>query len=639
MEFSKGNIIVAAAGAAAALGLGIAAGCKWWAALLFILFFAGISFLKLELSKKVPWLWAATLILPGAILATWSIQYLLLTQEDFVKTSFDKWKLNFLCALGVYLLIFAISIRPRITCIAAHSFLMVFAFVDYFVYMFRQVEFSFADIKAAGTGLSVASHYHFQLTEQAAYVIFLWAIYVLVAAKCEVSFEQKLPARILAVMLMLLAVLPVGLRLDTCNTETWEMKGTYRNGYLLNFVLQVRDSFIHAPDGYSVETIHEFEKDYEKKETAQTSSGDKEPVIITVMNESFADLTTIAKFDSNMPITPFLDSLDENTVKGYALSSVFGAKTPNSEWEYQTGNSMAFLPSGSVVYQQYMNKEPYSLVSTLKDRGYTCVAMHPYYDSGWSRNTVYPKLGYDEMHFIEDFDQNHILREYITDQELYDKIIERYEKKKAGEKLFVMAVTMQNHGGYTQKYDNFEEKYSKTGMSYTDVNQYLSLIHESDTAMEHLINYFTSVDQPVEIVFFGDHQPSLNSRFYRMLNGKGLSGLTLEELENLYKVPFYIWTNYESEEKNIPVTSLNYLSTLMLQQSGMELPPWNQFLADMMKEIPAVNARGYYSEQFGMYRHIEDASGEEKTWLKKYEMLQYNNMFDKKNRSQVFFQR
>lgn len=90
---------------------------------------------------------------------------------------------------------------------------------------------------------------------------------------------------------------------------------------------------------------------------------------------------------------------------------------------------MAFLPSGSVVYQQYITDTPTSLVSNLKNIGYTCVAMHPYYDTGWSRNIVYPNMGFDETHFIDDFDQTKILRDYITDQELYEKIVDRYESK------------------------------------------------------------------------------------------------------------------------------------------------------------------------------------------------------------------
>ena len=135
-------------------------------------------------------------------------------------------------------------------------------------------------------------------------------------------------------------------------------------------------------------------------------------------------------------------------------------------------------------------------MSNLKDIGYTCVAMHPYYATGWSRNQVYPDIGYDEMHFIDDFDQSKILREYITDQELYDKIIDRYESRGANEKLYLMGITMQNHGGYGEPYDNFHEDVYKIGRSYTDANQYLSLVHESDKAVENLINYFSSVDDP-----------------------------------------------------------------------------------------------------------------------------------------------
>ena len=78
------------------------------------------------------------------------------------------------------------------------------------------------------------------------------------------------------------------------------------------------------------------------------------------MNESFSDLSVLGDLQTNMPLTPFIDSLKENTTKGYALSSVFGAKTPNSEWEFMSGNSMAFLPMGSVVYQQYISDTPVS---------------------------------------------------------------------------------------------------------------------------------------------------------------------------------------------------------------------------------------------------------------------------------------
>ena len=57
----------------------------------------------------------------------------------------------------------------------------------------------------------------------------------------------------------------------------------------------------------------------------------------------------------------------------------------------------------------------------------------------------------------------------------------------------------------------------------------------------------------------------------------------------------------------------------------------------MMEVVPALNSRGYYSRTQGRYLHLDEAAGEEAAWLRRYEQLQYNSMFDKKGRSDVFF--
>jgi len=562
---------------------------------------------------------------------------MLLDSELFQRMSDLKWVLNVLCCLVVYLVVQLFTNNAGLSCIISHTSLLSFAFINYFVYLFRGNEFTFSDIRSIGTGLSVAGNYKLQLNDRGAYAIFGAALFIAFVRKCHVKFARAWQMRIIDAMLAAICVIIVGMAAYDVNTETWEQKGTYRNGYILNYILGIRDSFIAQPDGYSEEAIQKLEKKYSSNDKDYSKTDIKDPTIIVIMNESFSDLSVLGDLQTNIPLTPFIDSLKENTTKGYALSSVFGAKTPNSEWEYLTGNSMAFLPAGSVVYQQYISDTPTSIVSNLKDDGYTCVAMHPYYATGWSRNQVYPKIGYDEMHFIDDFDQTKILREYITDQELYDKIIERYESRGANEKLYLMGITMQNHGGYGEPYDNFYEGCYKIGRSYTDANQYLSLVHESDKAVKNLIEYFSKVDDPVEIVFFGDHQPSLNSNFYPLLNGKGMSGLTEDELEALYTVPFFIWTNYDTPEETVDITSLNFLSTMTLERAGIELPAYNKFLADMMETVPAVNSRGYYSKEKQSYQHIDDATGEEAEWIKNYHMLQYNSMFDKKGRSNLFF--
>ncbi len=637
LEYDKKNNIRAAIAIILAIVMYVTIGFHIGVLIAYGLLYYLIKSLKIDLDQRCPWLWTAILFVSGAIFTTFSIQYMLLDSELFQRMSDLKWVLNVLCCLVVYLVVQLFTNNAGLSCIISHTSLLSFAFINYFVYLFRGNEFTFSDIRSIGTGLSVAGNYKLQLNDRGAYAIFGAALFIAFVRKCHVKFARAWQMRIIDAMLAAICVIIVGMAAYDVNTETWEQKGTYRNGYILNYILGIRDSFIAQPDGYSEEAIQKLEKKYSSNDKDYSKTDVKDPTIIVIMNESFSDLSVLGDLQTNIPLTPFIDSLKENTTKGYALSSVFGAKTPNSEWEYLTGNSMAFLPAGSVVYQQYISDTPTSIVSNLKDDGYTCVAMHPYYATGWSRNQVYPKIGYDEMHFIDDFDQTKILREYITDQELYDKIIERYESRGANEKLYLMGITMQNHGGYGEPYDNFYEGCYKIGRSYTDANQYLSLVHESDKAVKNLIEYFSKVDDPVEIVFFGDHQPSLNSNFYPLLNGKGMSGLTEDELEALYTVPFFIWTNYDTPEETVDITSLNFLSTMTLERAGIELPAYNKFLADMMETVPAVNSRGYYSKEKQCYQHIDDATREEAEWIKNYHMLQYNSMFDKKGRSNLFF--
>lgn len=634
--WKKENIIKAAAALVLAGVLCFQIGLAAYVWIGFGALYFGITGMELSGKPKLSWLWAIFLIGGSSIFTAYLMQYLLLDAELRAKISQEKMLLNIVCALVVFLAVQAVTKHAGLACAISYTLLMLLAGVNYFVYLFRGNEFIFSDLKSIQTGLSVAGNYEFVLDDRAGYVILLSVLYVALVRKLPLTFEKRGWLAAVCVSLAVLSCVYVGEKSAYLVTETWEQKGSYRNGYLLNFMLSIRDCFVSEPDGYSAEAVKALEEQYEGREN-QAEGKEEKPTVIVIMSESYADLSVVGDFSTNQELTPFYDSLTENTIKGYALSSVFGAKTPNSEWEFMTGNSMAFLPGGSVVYQQYISDTPTSIVSNLKNEGYTCVAMHPYYETGWSRNKVYPNMGFDEMYFLEDFDQTKLLREYITDRELYESIIERYESRSANEELFIMSISMQNHGGYTEKYDNFDEQVRMLGLNYPDVDQYLSLVHESDAALEYLINYFEHVDEPVEIVFFGDHQPSLSASFYPYLNGKGLSGLTTDELQALYTVPFFIWTNYESAEEAVEITSLNFLSSMALERAGLPLSAYDRFLLELRQEIPAINSRGYYSKSKGKFLHLEDAVGEEAEWLQRYEILQYNNLFDKRDQSEIFF--
>lgn len=636
-NITRKNLIYTAIMAAVSVFARILCGISIFNMLLFPLLYFLVQNTAIELQEKYNALWTSLAVAAGSVITTWLIQYLLLVEDLREKISDGRFFLNVLCCFIIYLIVLAFTKRAGLTCIIAHTLLMIFAGVNYFVYKFRGNELTFGDLKSAFTGLSVASNYQFTLNAQAMNAILLSAVLIAAAAKLKIVCKRVWGMRLICVLLIALSFLHISGETELTVTESWEQKGTYRNGYLLNFALSIRDSFVRKPDTYSKDAVAHIEKDYLKT----PDSGEKQkPVIIAIMNESFADLSALGPLETNQPVMPFVDSLQENTLKGRALASVFGAKTPNSEWEFLTGNSMAFLPSGSVPYQQYIKKDnAYSIVDALKKENYTCVAMHPYYATGWSRDAVYPKMGFDEMYFLDSFDQSLPMRRYVSDATMYRKIIERYEAGKGQENLFLMGITMQNHGGYTELYDTFAHDTYCINARFTDVNQYLSLVRQSDMAIEDLIGYFSNVTDPVAICFFGDHQPSLNSTFYRRLNGKGMSGLSLDELQEFFEVPFFIWTNYESESRTVERSSLNFLATLLLQQAQIALPPYQQFLADMMERVPAMNARAYYSVSEEKYVHYGKGAADEEEWIEKYRILQYNGLFDGKNRSETFFGR
>ena len=656
------------------------AGTPVWYLLAFPAAFFLIGIIQIDLKgvfKGIGWLWTIALFLAGPVFTTYCIQYTILEPELFRKTKKKVWRLNVLMVLCIYLISLILIAEARYAMSAAHVLCMLAAFADYFVYEFRQNEISFADIKTIGTGLSVAKSYRFELHPRGALVLLLSVLAISLVMHCRMGYPRVVRWFLRGTGMLCMAVMIPYISSSTAKiaTQTWEKKGTYKNGFVLNFYLSYGDSKVDPPEGYSSGQIRNMELLYgapqEEDETGlldeeepflaeqdldgsgtvpagndntETVPGGSEktavkPTIITIMDESFADFRVLGDFEASEEIMPFIDSLTENTVKGYALASVFGAKTPNSEWEYMTGNTMAFLSDGSVVYEQYLGNTPTSIVSELKNQGYTTVAMHPYLSTGWKRSTVYPKLGFDEMHFQDDgyFDETKLMRKYITDQELFDKIIGRYEEKDPDEPMFFMTITMQNHGGYKEEYDNFTSDVTYMGGRYKDADQYISLCHQTDLAVENLINYFSSVDEPVVIVFFGDHLPSLQTPFFRSVNGKGISGLTLTQLQALFSVPFFIWTNYDSEEAVVEHTSLNFLSTMALKQAGLELSPWREFLCDLQEHIPAMNCRAFYSAAKKKYFHYEDAEGEDLKWITCYQMLQYNEMFDRKGRSSWFF--
>ena len=571
--------------------------------------------------------------------------------------------MNLLLYYGLYFLGYVISGSRKANVIGCLLLSYILGAANYFVLTFRGNPILPTDIASFTTAMNVAENYTYTLNASfftsGLLMLFVTILY------CKLKAGKKINAR------RRVAVLATGLSMVFCvagfmkqekflnsynvKADIWNQKRGYsRDGALASFCLNAKYLFAEKPDGYSVERVKEIAETYiwneektaslngmsSRKKTKKKASK-KKPNIIMIMNEAFSDLEVINEIETNEDYMPFIHGLTKNTIKGNLSVSIFGSGTCNSEFEVLTGNSMAFLPSGSIGYTQFVKDAMPNLTQTLKAQGYTGnLALHPYLADGWNRESVYENFGFEDFLSQDDFENPEMVRKYISDKENFKKVIELYENNQEvnpDDPFFLFTVTMQNHGGFTKDYGNFVNEIEITDetMKDAEAEQYLSLIKKSDEAFQYLVNYFKDQDEPTMIVMYGDHQPSVHDEFYEKLYGKSLDDLTTEELQQRYKVPFIIWTNYDIEEKEVEALSANYLGSYVLDAAGLQMTPYQRYLLDLSKKLPVINSVGYLGDD-GMYYKYGDKS-EYTDYISNYKILQYNNVIDFENRYTSFF--
>lgn len=552
--------------------------------------------------------------------------------------------LNVTFIFGFLLLAILLLNSWRRAMITGNIFFLIISFVFYFVYLFRGEPFQFIDIFSVGTAMEVAGGYDFKITREIViFAVLSVCVISLYWGAQEYRLVKKLKWKVLlrtitvgCMAVLYFCYLNVGWNGGLgILTDLYRPYKTYQEyGTTVGFLCVAKYMRLTPPEGYSVREV-EVLADSVETEEADREEKVKPVNIIAIMNESWADYRMLGDFDVNQPYMPFYDSLKENTIKGHTLVCIQGGGTAKTEYEFLTGNSVKRFP-GMVPYVSYFTHDQYSLVTTLKDQGYTVEAMHPNKGSNWKRTSAYRLLQFEKFYTIDDFDLSaKRIRQHISDQANYEKIIEIINKKEHKEDpYFLFNVTMQSHGGYT----NTSYKGSVETVGYTDsaVNQYLSLQKESDDALKYLIEYFEDYEEPTMIIMFGDHYPDLPDSFTEWITGKKYEDSTLEEQQQYFATPFFIWANYDIPEEEGVLTSTNYLSTLLLEQTGLQMTPYNYYLQDLRKKMPALNHLGYMDEQ-GTYTSWDEMDEEYETLELQYEAVQYNELAESSRRVDRFF--
>ena len=574
---------------------------------------------------------------------------------------------NYLVILIMYFIFFALTGNLKVSYLVVTPILYGFALAHCYVMNFRGTPFIPMDFLSITTAAGVANTYNYWPDYKIITGTMLFIFILIISIKTKTPryniltkvISRTFAATFSSVLLILFfgtsVFADMGVRPDF-----WNQTRGYRNyGFVFSFFSNTKYLYMSEPDEYDPNAIKDYVNNGEQNEDNIDDSYQK-PNIICIMNETLSDLRILGDLQTNEEYMPFLSNLKENTVRGNLYVPVIGAGTSNTEFEFLTGHSTAFLPSGSNAYMLYIKNHIASLVSTMEAQGYSSFALHPYYKAGWKRTEVYENLGFNKFVGLEDIlgpdliqefqangsdpdylqglidesfpNSGMLLRQYVSDKYNYELLIKDYENRDKSVPYFAFNVTMQNHGGYTISAKNFEENIYATNVSktYPKANKYLSLIKYTDDAFKGLVEYFSNVKEPTVICMFGDHQPSIETGFISEIMGvDSLSNLTPEQEQSRYCTPFYIWANYDIEEQEIERLSSNYLSSLVLKTAGIKLTEYNKYLLNLSKTLPVIDNAGYIDAEGNYYKWSDNSPYTD--LLDEYEKIQYNNIFDREH--------
>ena len=546
-------------------------------------------------------------------------------------------RLNIAFYYWLFLFVFFIAGRTSISMAICVSAIAIIGVGNYFVVMFRSNPIVPWDIYSFETAMGVADNYVFSVDWALAEHIAMFILMLIVGVRTNIRLNKKILRPILTVAMCIPAYFYISYlwqdnleRNTGLNNTLFNAKYMHsKDGFFVSFILDIHFLQIEEPKNYSDEYALSL---LNKQKVEKVETPEELPDIIAIMDETFSDPAVLGEFETNKDYMPFVHSILRgevaNTISGYADVSVLGGNTANSEFEFLTGNSMAFFPNGSVPYLQYIRDGISTIVPQLEEYGYTTYGTHPYRAKGWNREFIYDLMGFDYRYFQGSFPFEDKLRNYVSDEADFKSILE-WRNNTEGP-FFMFNVTMQNHSNYGGDFDNFDPQIvAKFKNTYSNkyLNKYLSLMYETDQDVASLLSELSQSDRKTIVVFWGDHQP--NDYVVRPIYkeyGLDFDNQTYEQQQQRQKTPFFIWANYDIQEQTNVEISLNYLNILLFETAGLQLDEYQTFRKNLWQgQIPMMNAVGYRNDDGDLVEY-DDAPEEIQNLLNEYQNIQYYRM-------------
>ena len=414
----------------------------------------------------------------------------------------------------------------------------------------------------------------------------------------------------------------------------WDQQENYRhNGFLMAFAFNIPMANVAAPEGYGDNSIADLTS---KSASFAANKGDY-PDVIMLMSESLWDPTRLENVELSADPMPTIRAKQSGNV----FSPEFGGMTANVEFEALTGFSNAFLPYGSIPYQQYIRRPVPSLASFFRGEGYSAIAMHPFQEWFWNRKQVYKNFGFEEFRSEETLPAMEKRGNFASDDALMNEILATADTAK--NPLFLFAVTLQGHGPYeAARYA--ENTIDVTGGLSASASQALATysqgVVEADDALLKLMRWAKKRDRETIIVLFGDHLPPLGQTFVESGYMPGMVAsrrAPLEVMKKEHETPLVVWSSKKGVRKNIGTISPALLPYHVLKTAGFSDPFYTGTLGDVQQEFSVIDRHMLVATDGKAMPDWSIAPNAVPDVVRDYRLLQFDMMFGAQYGRERFF--
>ena len=406
----------------------------------------------------------------------------------------------------------------------------------------------------------------------------------------------------------------------------WDQKANYRqNGFLFAFAFNIPMANVAPPQGYDATAIDQIPST--PASPVAVAARSEKPDVIMIMSESLWDPTRI----TSVRLTPDPMPVIRANQSGTMFSPEFGGMTANVEFEALTGFSNAFLPTGSIPYQQYIRRPLPSLATFFKSQGYAAKAFHPFQSWFWNRGNVYDALGFDNFLSEENMPPMEKRGIFASDEALTAELIKNADS--TDKPFFFFAVTLQGHGPYEAgRYKN--NTIAINGPDLSDGSKailatYSQGVREADDSLKHLMQWAKKRDRETIIMIFGDHLPPLRTVYPEsgyMKDQVADRRADVEQMAREHETPLVIWSSKTGTKKDLGAVSPSQLPMHLLTLAGFEHPFYTGLLGrvheryDVVDRYMLVDKKGEGHPDWLMAPVADPA-------LNDYRLVQYDTIF------------